>query len=154
MKRVVCFYIPEPLARWYKTHNEFHKYRMKWKFISDSFYHMLKSQKRKKNTVLSSFIADFTAENAPTSGRYLWRHRRTATSQKCVPALCHKYRIWNEFSFHTVFMKRVVFYIPEPLARGYKTHYEFHKYRMKWKFISDSFYHMIIPKNINTSWKK
>ena len=25
---------------------------------------------------------------------------------------------------------------------------------MKWKFISDSFYHMIIPKNINNSWKK
>ena len=81
MKRVVCFYIPGPLARGYKTHNEFHKYRMKWKFISHSFYHMLNSQKRKKNTVLSSFITDFTAENAPTSGRYLWRHRRTATSQ-------------------------------------------------------------------------
>ena len=64
MKRVVCFYIPEPLARGYKTHNEFHKYRMKWKFISDSFYHMLNSQKRKKNTILSSFITDFTAENA------------------------------------------------------------------------------------------
>ena len=69
MKRVVCFYIPEPLARGYKTHNEFHKYRMKWKFISDSFYHMLNSQKRKKNTILSSFITDLTAENAPTSAR-------------------------------------------------------------------------------------
>ena len=35
----------------------------------------------------------------------------------------HIYRIWNEFSFHTVFMKRVsCFYIPEPLAKGYKTH--------------------------------
>ena len=42
------------------------------------------------------------------------------------------YRILNEFSFHTVFMKQVVcFYIPEPLARGYKTHNEFHKYCMK-----------------------
>ena len=69
MKRVVCFYIPEPLARGYKTHNEFHKYRMKRKFISDSFYHMLNSLKRKKNTILSSFITDFTAENAPTSAR-------------------------------------------------------------------------------------
>ena len=29
------------------------------------FYHMLNSRKRKKNTVLSSFIANFTAENAP-----------------------------------------------------------------------------------------
>ena len=68
--------------------NEFHKYRMKWKFISDSFYHMLNSQKRKKNTVLSSFITNFTAENAPTSGRYLWRHRRTATSKpiKMLPS--------------------------------------------------------------------
>ena len=53
------------------------------------------------------------------------------------------YRIWNEFSFHTVFMKQVLcFYIPKPLARVYKTH-EFHKYCMKWKFIADSFYHML-----------
>ena len=37
----VCFYIPEPLARVYKTCNKIHKYRMKLKFISDSFYHML-----------------------------------------------------------------------------------------------------------------
>ena len=50
-------------------------------------------------------------------------------------------RIWNEFSFHTVFMKLVVcFYIPSPKARGYKTHNSFHKYRMKWKFISDPIY--------------
>ena len=42
----------------------------------------------------------------------------------------------------------------KPLARGYKTHNEFHKYRMEWKFISDSFYHMIIPRNIKISWKK
>ena len=56
------------------------------------------------------------------------------------------YRIWNEFSFHTVFMKRVLcFYIPEPLAKGYKTHKECHKYRMKLKFITDSFYHMFNP---------
>ena len=42
-----------------------------------------------------------------------------------------------------------VFYIPEPLAREYKTHKEFHKKRMKWKFILDSFYHnkMIIHDN-------
>ena len=80
MKRVVCFYIPEPLASGYKAYNEFHEYRMTWKFISDSFYHMLNSKKRKKNTKLS-FLTDFTAENAPTSWRYLWRHRRTATSQ-------------------------------------------------------------------------
>ena len=110
------FYIPEPLVKGYKTRNEVHKYPMKWKFILDSFYHMLNSLKYKKrlllrcihhfksdlinnmdhmrisgtepssvkmtkNTVWSSFLTDFTAENAPTSWRYLWSHRRTATSQ-------------------------------------------------------------------------
>ena len=39
----LCFYIPKPLASGYKTRNKFHKYRMKWTFISDSFYHMLNS---------------------------------------------------------------------------------------------------------------
>ena len=69
------FYIPEPLARGYKTHSSFHKYRS-------------------------------------------------------------------------------VVYKPEPLAKGYKKHNSFHKCHMKWTFISDSFYHMIVPKNINISWKK
>ena len=32
------FYIPSPKARVYKTHNWFHIYRMKWKFISDPIY--------------------------------------------------------------------------------------------------------------------
>ena len=37
------------------------------------------------------------------------------------------YRISNEFSFHTMYYETsCVFYIPEPLARGYKTHNEFH----------------------------
>ena len=40
------------------------------------------------------------------------------------------------------------------MARGYKTHNEFHKHRMKWKLISDSFYHIITLKKINISWKK
>ena len=43
------------------------------------------------------------------------------------------YRISNEFSFHTMYYETsCVFYIPEPLARGYKTH-EFHdtSYGMK-----------------------
>ena len=68
----------------------------------------------------SSFLIDFTAINAPTSGRYQWRHRRTTTSRpiKMLPALCHKYRIWNEFSFPTVFMKRVVCFISPSLWRG------------------------------------
>ena len=76
---------------------------MKWKFISDSFYHMLKSQKRKKNTVLSIFIADFTAENAPTSGvtyDVIDELRRLSLS-KCVPALCHKL-IYEIAIFHSI----------------------------------------------------
>ena len=103
MKRVVCFYIPEPLARGYKTHNEFHKYRMKWKFISDSIYHMLNSQKRKKNTVLPTFNNDFTAENAPTSGvtyDVIDELRRLGLS-KCFPALCHKL-IYKIAIFHSI----------------------------------------------------
>ena len=46
----------------------------------------------------------------------------------------HTYRISNEFSFHTMYYETsCVFYIPEPLARGYKTHNEFHNisYGMK-----------------------
>ena len=31
-----------------------------------------------------SFLTDFTAENVPKPWRYLWRHRRTATSQPIV----------------------------------------------------------------------
>ena len=38
-------------------------------------------------------------------------------------SLFHKYRIWNEFSFHTVFIKRVVCFLSK--ARGYKTHKSF-----------------------------
>ena len=46
-------------------------------------------------------------------------------------------RIWNEFSFHTVFMKLVCFISPRQRLGDIKTHNSFHKYRMKWKFISD-----------------
>ena len=55
------FYIPK--ARGYDTHNLFCKYSIQWKFISDSIYNFINSQKRKKNTDLSSFITNFTAEN-------------------------------------------------------------------------------------------
>ena len=50
------------------------------------------------------------------------------------------YRIWNEFSFHTVFMKLVCFISPCQRLGDITTHTSFHKYRMKW--ILDSFYHM------------
>ena len=56
------------------------------------------------------------------------------------------------FISYGIYESSCVFYIPEPLARGYKT-LKFHKYHMKWKFVSDSLYH-IFPKNINISWKK
>ena len=51
----------------------------------------------------------------------------------CSDYQCYKYRISNEFSFHTMYYETsCVFYTPEPLARGYKTH-EFHNtsYGMK-----------------------
>ena len=39
----LCVLYPEPLAMGYtsKTRNEFHRYLIKWKFISDSFYYMI-----------------------------------------------------------------------------------------------------------------
>ena len=39
--------------------------------------------------------------------------------------------------YHTVFMKLVCFISPLPKAPGYETHNSFHKYLMKWKWISD-----------------
>ena len=92
MKRVVCFCIPEPLARGYKTHNEFHKYRMKWKFISYSFYHMLNSQKRKENTVLSSLcliLLRKTCQRRGVTYDVIDELRRLSLSN-CFPVLCHK----------------------------------------------------------------
>ena len=41
----LCVLNLKTLARRYKTHIEFCKYCMKWKFISDSFYHIFNSQK-------------------------------------------------------------------------------------------------------------
>ena len=59
----------------------------------------------------------------------------TATGQPTLSVYTlYKYRISNEFSFHTMYYETsCVFYIPEPLARGYKTHNEFHNtsYGMK-----------------------
>ena len=63
MKQIVCFIFAFGEGI-YKTHNEFQKYRMKWKFISDSFYHIFNSLKFKNIEFLSSFISDVTMENA------------------------------------------------------------------------------------------
>ena len=51
-----------------------------------------------------------------------------------ILVMLYTYRISNEFSFHTTYYETsCVFYIPEHLASGYKTHNEFHNtsYGMK-----------------------
>ena len=53
---------------------------------------------------------------------------------------------WNYISYG-IYETRCMFYIPSPQARGYKTHNSFHKYRMKWKFISDPIYLQIFKAN-------
>ena len=50
---------------------------------------------------------------------------------------CDKKNLKWIFISYGIYETRCVFYIPSPKARGYKTHNSFHKYRMKWKFISD-----------------
>ena len=81
------------------------------------------------------------------------------TSPKCCRyvknlQLWYIYRIWNKFSFHTVFifiiifffMKRVLwFYIHEHLARGYKTHNEKIHFR---------FFNQMLNKGINGPYRK
>ena len=58
---------------------------------------MLNSQKRKKNTDLSSFITDFTAENAYN---VIDKLRRLSLSE-CFPVLCHKL-IYEIAIFHSI----------------------------------------------------
>ena len=98
MKLVVCFI--------YKIRNEFHKYRMKWKLISDSFYHMLNSQKRKKNTVLLLILLRKTRQRRGVTYDVIDELRRLSLSN-CFPPLCHKLiyhmilHLWSEISlFH------------------------------------------------------
>ena len=53
---------------------------------------MLNSQKRKKNTDLSSFTTDFAAENAPTWGCYLYDvidELQCLSLSKYLPVLCY-----------------------------------------------------------------
>ena len=84
---------------------------------SDSFYHMLNSQKRAKIRVFCPILLRKTRQRRDVTYDVIDKLRRLGLS-KCFPALCHKYRIWNEFSFHTVFMKRVVCFISPSLWRG------------------------------------
>ena len=53
---------------------------------------------------------------------------------------CDKKNLKRIFISYSIYETRCVFSIPSPEARGYKTHNSFHKYRMKWKFISDPIY--------------
>ena len=53
---------------------------------------------------------------------------------------CDKKNLKWIFISYGIYETRCVFYIPSPKALGYKTHDSFHKYRMKWKFISDPIY--------------
>ena len=53
---------------------------------------------------------------------------------------CDKKNLKWIFISYGIYETRCVFYIPSPKARGHKTHNSFHKYRMKWKFISDPIY--------------
>ena len=103
MKRVVCFDIPEPLAMRHKTHNKFLKYRMKWKLVSDSFFHMWNLQKKhKKKTVLSIFIVNSMRKTRQRRGfthdviDELWRLRLS----KWFHVLCHRL-IYELAIFHS-----------------------------------------------------
>ena len=53
---------------------------------------------------------------------------------------CDKKNLKWIFISYSIYETHCVFYIPSPKARGYKTYNSFHKYRMKWKFISDPIY--------------
>ena len=135
----------------------FHKYRMKWKLISDSFYHMLNSQKRKKDAVLSSFFYRFYCRNCANVGALPTTSKTNCDVSAYQNASLHYViNIGYEMNFHFIqyLWNELSVLYPRAFGGGYKTHNEFHKYHMKWKFISDSFYHMILPKNINISRKK
>ena len=82
----------------------------------------------------------------------LWRHRQRPDNGafsavesliklcfSCIFAslTCDKKNLKWIFISYGIYETRCVFYIPPPKAQGYKTHNSFHKYRMKWKFISD-----------------
>ena len=86
-----------------KAHNSFHKYRLKLKSISDSFYHMLNSQKRKKTQfyrVLLSIFLRKTRQRRDVTYDVIDKLRRLSLS-KCFPALCHKL-IYEIAIFHSI----------------------------------------------------
>ena len=107
----LCVFISPSLWRGgYKTHNEFHKYRMKWKFISDSFYHMLNSQKCKEKHNFIEFLLPIllrkTRQRRRVSYDVIDELRRLSLS-KCFPALCHKL-IYVIAIFHSINRENVI----------------------------------------------
>ena len=133
------FYIPEPLARGYKTHNGFHKYRMKWKFISDSFYHMLNSQKHKKNTVLLSLLPILLRKARQRRGfTYdVINELRRLSLSKCLPALCHKL-IYEIAIFHSINWEKCDKYIYYIVVCPPKTGYIVTFLTVNWRYGSIS----------------
>ena len=106
-KLVVCFYIPEPLVKW----------TMKWKLISDSFYHMLKLRKRKKTQFYGVFLLILlrkTCQHRGITYDIIDKLRHLSLS-KSFPALCHKF-IYETVIFHSLDRETCdnVKYYPEP----------------------------------------
>ena len=87
-------------------HKEFQKYRMKWKLISDSFYHMLNSQKREKNEVFLPILQRNTRQLLDV----IYKSWKNTSDQVWVPSVCvNVWKIelcpfWNlEYWKYTVF---------------------------------------------------
>ena len=71
--------------------------------MSDSFYHMLNSQKtQEKHRFFSSFITNFTAETRQRRVTYhVIDELRRLSLSKCFPPLCHKL-IYEIALFHSI----------------------------------------------------
>ena len=83
---LVCFCIP---SQGNKTQG-IHQHRMKWNFMSDSFYYShIELTKMFKKKVFIEFYTNFTAENLPMLERHLWRYRVTSMSQPIKNTFMH-----------------------------------------------------------------
>ena len=83
MKQVMCFMSP---SKGYKTHNKFHNYHMKRKFISDSSYHMLKPQTNRKLRFYRIFLPILLRETRIGDVIHRLGHLNFS---KYVSTLCH-----------------------------------------------------------------
>ena len=73
---------------------------MNFHFISDSFYHMLNSQKREKNRVFLPILLRKTRQRRDVTYDVIGELRRLGLS-KCCLALCHKL-IYEIAIFHSI----------------------------------------------------